>query len=171
MEDLIIENAVITNRNFEGRVEKPYNPNGIKNFSVMIDNETAHILEKDGWNVKFPKTKDPSDPETSGFLNVTVSYSSPRHIPKIIQVTYDTNNKPHKVPLNESTVVNIDSAEIQDINLVIHPREWEMNGKTGVKAYLKTMYFTLVKDPFEDKYGAPSFDDEEDDDDILPFEI
>ena len=124
MEDLIIENAVITNRNFEGRVEKPYNPNGIKNFSVMIDNETAHILEKDGWNVKFPKTKDPSDPETSGFLNVTVSYSSPRHIPKIIQVTYDANNKPHKVPLNESTVVNIDSAEIQDINLVIHPREW-----------------------------------------------
>jgi len=166
MEDLIIENATITNRNFEGREEKPYNPKGVRNFSVMLDNELAHILLNDGWNIKFPRTKDPNDPETSGFLSVSVSYTNPRHIPKIIQITYDADNKPHRVPLNEATIVNIDSAEIQDINLVIHPREWEVNGNTGVKAYLKTMYFTLVKDPFEDKYG--SFDADYDD---LPFEL
>lgn len=166
MEDLIIENATITNRNFEGREEKPYNPKGVRNFSVMLDNELAHILLNDGWNIKFPRAKDPNDPETPGFLSVSVSYTNPRHIPKIIQITYDADNKPHKVPLNEATIINIDSAEIQDINLVIHPREWEVNGNTGVKAYLKTMYFTLVKDPFEDKYG--SFDADYDE---LPFEL
>ena len=167
MEDLIIENAAITNRNFEGREEKPYNPKGVRNFTVILDNQTAHVLLNDNWNVKFPKGKDPDDPETSGFLPISVSYSNPRYIPKIIQVTYDANGKPKKTPLNESTIVNIDSAEIQDINLVIHPRIWEVNGASGVKAFLKTMYFTLVKDPFEDKYGSfePDYEDE------LPFSL
>lgn len=167
MEDLIIENAIITNRNFEGREEKPFNAKGVRNFSVILENELAHALLEDGWNIKFPKTKDPNDPETSGFLSVSVSYTNPRHIPKIIQVTYDSNDKPHKIPLHESTIVNIDSAEIQDINLVIHPRQWDDNGRIRIKAYLKTMYFTLVKDPFEDKYGT--FESNFDDD--LPFSL
>lgn len=161
--NILIENAVILNRNFEGREEKPYNPKGRRNFSVRLNEELAHILLDDGWNVKLRESSDP-DEESIGYLSVSVSYNNPKFIPKIIQITHDDRGRAKKTPLNENTIANIDTSEIQDIKLEIRPYKWEVNGNHGVKAYLKTMYFTLVKDPFEDSYG--DFDG----DYSLPFE-
>ena len=167
--NLIIKNAVITRRNFEGREEKPYNNKGVRGFSVMLDNELAHILLGEGWNVKFKKGSDPDDPETPAFLSVAVSYENPRYIPKIVQVSYDADNNPRRTYFHENTVSNLDSADMIDIRLEIRPKAWENPNGHGIKAYLKTMYFTLVKDPFEDEYGI--FSDELGDDygDSVPF--
>ena len=147
--NIIIENARISQRNFEGREVKPYNAQGVRNFTVRLDGEFAHVLENDGWKVNV---KTNADGEEYGFLKVAVSYGSPRHVPKIVQITYDNNGRPRKTILNENTIGNIDSAEITDVKLEIRPRLWEVGGNSGIKAYLKTMYFTLVKDPFEDSY-------------------
>lgn len=170
MNNLIIKDAIITNRNFEGREIKPYNSKGIRNFSLVIDNELAHILINDGWNVRFRKDTDPSDPENPGYLTVTVSYTNPKYIPKIIQIVYDSEDKPKRIPLNENTIANIDSSEIKDIKVEVRPHKYDFDTKNGnmrgIKAYLQTMYFTLVKDPFEDEYGEFSSSE-----DILPFEL
>ena len=60
--------------------------------------------------------------------------------------------------MTEDTVSALDYAEIENVDIIINPYHWEVNGKTGVKAYVKTMYVTLVVDEFYDKYNKEDDD-------------
>ena len=163
-DNITIRDAVIINRNFEGRAEPPYNPAGQRNFTVRLPEEAALRLAQDGWNVKLRPSSDPDEGQV-GYLSVAVSFG--KYPPRIIQVI-EKNGKFEKIPLNETTVGNIDTAEIKDIKLEIRPYNWTgRDGKTGgVKAYLKTMYFTLVEDIFAADYDNPDWPADD-----LPFNI
>lgn len=156
-DNITIMNAVIINRNFEGRAEKPFNPQGKRNFTVAIeDDELANTLMSDGWNVK-PSKKNGEDPESPNryFLSVSVNFEG-KYPPRIIQVT-KVGGRFKKTPINEQTAALIDTAEIKNVNLEIAPNNWTMpDGKSGVRAYLKTMYYELVEDCFASLYEDES---------------
>lgn len=143
-----IENARIGFRNFEGR-EGPYNKMGQRSFAVFLDMDTAEKLHKDGWNVKFPKEHEGIDPEEDTrdpFINVTVAFENyPANVFLI------SNEVPTR--LGEDEVLMLDWAELENVDLVIRPYTWSVNGKSGIKAYLKAGYFTIVTDAFAAKYG------------------
>ena len=142
-DNISIENARIGFRNFSGK-EGKFNPAGRRNFCVFLDYEVGQQLERDGWNVRWLEPRDPHE-EKQPYLQVAVRFENIP--PKMIIVS----SKGMTV-LDQETVALLDWAEIETVDLIIRPYNWEANGKTGVKAYVKTMYVKIVEDEFESKW-------------------
>ena len=141
--DLIIEDAKLGFLNFAGKVG-PFNPSGKRSFAVFFDKEVGLGLEKDGWGISWTKPREDDD-EPKPFLRVAVSFDNIP--PKIVLI-----NPRSKIILDEKDVHMLDWVEIESVDLILNPYNWEFNGKTGVKAYLKSMYITKKEDAFEAKY-------------------
>ena len=142
--NIVIEGARIGFRNFSGK-EGKFNPAGRRNFCVFLEEDLARALEKDGWNVRWLQPRDEQEDE-QGYLQVAVSYENIP--PKIIMITSNG-----KTILDDESVSLLDWAEIAEIDLIIRPYNWEVNGKSGVKAYVKSMYISIVEDEFEKKWA------------------
>lgn len=142
-DNIRIEGARLGFRNFSGE-EGRFNPKGRRNFCVFLEEDIAKGMEKEGWNVKWLRPREEGD-KPQAYLQVKVVFG--KIPPKIVLVTGRG-----KTRLDEDTVNILDWAEIQNVDLVIRPYNWEVNGNTGVSAYIKTMYVTLREDEFESKY-------------------
>ena len=166
--NLLIENARLIFRNFAGE-ETQFNRKGNRNFGVIIDDpEEAEKLRNDGWNVKELKPRDDQE-EVRHWIPVSVNFDSFAP-PKIFMLTDRVRTE-----LDEDLVGELDHAILKNVDLTLRPYNWEVNGKTGVKAYLKNLYATIEEDALDKKYRdfsdmpeakAPIATDDYDD---LPF--
>ena len=143
LQPVVLEEHRILFRNFSGE-EGRFNAKGQRNFNVLLDPEEAEAMLKDGWNVKYLQPREEGDlPQAR--LEVSVHFG--RNPPRIILIT-----SRGKTPLDESMVSLLDWAEIVNVDMIVRPYEWEVSGRTGVKAYLKSIYVTIREDELEKKY-------------------
>ena len=154
----LFENCKIIFRNFSGE-QSQYNRAGDRNFCVVIeDKEVANRMMEDGWNIKHLAALDEGGDDTS-YLPVAVSFAY--QPPTIVLISSKGHTR-----LDESTINILDYAELETVDLIVNPYNWEVNGKTGVKAYVKSMYVTLREDALAKKYSTFDTNDPSDN---LPF--
>ena len=147
---LMMENAKILFRNFAGR-EGLYNSEGDRNFCLLLDDETGRQLAEDGWSVKTLKARDEED-EPQPYIQVSVKYRGRNgntvRPPTIVMIT-----SKGRTSLSEAECELLDWVEIKNVDLIIRPFQWAVNGKTGIKAYLKSIYITIQEDALQMKYA------------------
>lgn len=146
---VVMENVQIIFRNFEGK-EGQYNKAGTRTFAVLLDDDVAEAMLSDGWNIKRLKLReDEEDPNAvpAAYLSVEAAYDKGKP-PRVVMITSrgPTN-------LNEETIEQLDLVDIQNVDLIVAPYHWNVNGNQGVKAYLRSLYVTIEEDELERKYA------------------
>lgn len=117
--------------------------NDDRSFTIILEDPLYNALLEDGWPVRVTVPKR-DDQYPLNVLTVKVGFKVP---PKIIVIQGD-----RKMRIDESNIEMLNYAHIIDAKMVIRPREWEVGGKSGVKAYLKEMWVTVQEDEFEEMY-------------------
>ena len=150
---LVIENADIRWKNFTGR-ESKFNPAGKRTFALFLDPEDLDLIDDlvaDGWNVRKREFED-TDRPIEYYITIEVNFDY--YQPPIVKMIQGH----HGLVLDENTVGRLDSTLITKADVVIRPRHWEVNGKTGVKAYLHTLRAVVEEDYFADQDEDIIFD-------------
>lgn len=150
---VLLENVKITLKNFAGLPDK-FNPRGDRTFAVLLDDDIAADMERDGWLVKQFRQRDPDEPAQC-FIKVRVHFG--RKIPRVVMVT----SRGRTTLTDAEDLKLLDWADIRTVDLILRPNDWEMDGKSGRKAYLKSMFATIEEDALERKYSdIPEAEDE-----------
>lgn len=143
---IVMEGVKILFRNFAGK-EGRFNKEGDRNFVVLLDDKIADVLADDGWNIKHLMPRDPEEPlEKQAYLPVSVNFKG--RPPRVVMIT-----SRGRTDLNEDTVELLDWADVRNVDLIVRPYDWDVNGKQGRKAYLKSLFITIDEDELELKYA------------------
>lgn len=140
----MVEDARLIFRNFAGK-EGQYNREGDRNFAVILDPDTATQMIEDGWNVRSLEPREEGD-EPTPYIQVSVSFKN--RPPRIVMITSTTRTQ-----LDEAACEVLDYADVRVADLIARGYEWTVNGKTGVKAYLQSLFITIEEDALERKYA------------------
>lgn len=140
-----LEDINIAFRNFAGK-EDVYNRQGDRNFAILLDQETADSMIQDGWNVKYLRAREDGD-EPQPYIQVTVSYKN--RPPKICMVT-----SRGMTYLTEDEVEMLDWVDVETADCTLNPYDWNVNGKTGTRAYLQALYVKIEEDYLQAKWTA-----------------
>lgn len=161
IEEEFIEDARIVWANFTGRPTKS-NPNGgVIAFDVILDEETAARLKDIGWNVRWYENEQKPD---ASFWHLNIKIGFNYNPPQIHRICGD-----YCYELNEKTIGQLAKDQIQTMDITFTPYIYDVNGKTGVKAYLSEMAVVVRESPIAKKYGR-FFRNGEDDFD-QPFDV
>lgn len=141
----MIEDARIIFRNFSGK-EGQYNREGDRNFAVILPEDVADQMMQDGWNVRYLEPREEGDLPTP-YISVAVNFSN--RPPRVVLLTTTTRTQ-----LDEKSVEVLDWSDIKTADLIARGYDWTVNGKSGTKAYLQSLFVTIEEDALERKYAT-----------------
>lgn len=122
-----------------------------RSFNVLLDKASADKLALDGWSVKCKAPDEYHDVERC-FIEIIVKYRDRKgekvKPPKIVIIS----SKGQTV-ITEDTIDMVDDLNIKKVDLIARSYNWSVGEKSGISAYLQTMYATLDEDELDAKYA------------------
>jgi len=155
--DLIeIPNAhFIFRTNFRGEAG-PYNEEGERFFSVILEGDALKQAEEYGMLIKHTKGGNGYDPVA--YIKVNVGYKIKDPVAWLI-------NSRCKRVLTQDSIGILDHMQFTNVDMVVRPHPWHNGPASGVNAYLEEIYCTVKESSFAQKYydipedGAPRTDE------------
>lgn len=141
---LVLEDVRLIFRNFSGAISQ-YNAEGKRDFCVVLDAKKAAELKEQGWNIRTIEGRSEGDDPTY-YMNVAVSFD---HYPPTINLVTGENET---TLIAAEDVGMLDWAEVASASMTIRPYHWDVNGNSGIKAYLKSLFVRIVEDPLAAKF-------------------
>lgn len=141
----LVEDATLIFRNFSGK-EGPFNRDGDRNFAVILTEEAARNMARDGWNVRYLEAREEGD-EDQPYITCAVSFKN--YPPRVVMLTSRARTN-----LSEDSIEVLDWANIQTADLICRGYEWTVGDKSGIKAYVKSLFVTIEEDYLERKYAV-----------------
>lgn len=133
-------------RNFSGE-RRGFNKAGERNFAVALDRSKADKMAQDGWNVKFPESREEGD-DRDPFLKVKVSYAGFAP-PKVIVTTSEKDQS-----WGEDNINLLDSCKILSADMYVNPFHYKNDdGTSGISAYLNELYVTIEENYLSQKHA------------------
>ena len=161
IQNLTLEGVRIVFRNFSG-AEGKYNRKGARNFCILLPTDLAEDMAKVGWNVRWLEPRNEEE-EPQAYIEAAVNFGG--RPPRVVMITSRGKTK-----LGEDEVGILDWADITNVDVILRPYQWDVNGKTGGKAYVQSLFVTIQEDELEMKYidvpdsASAGFDYEPDED-------
>jgi hypothetical protein len=163
--EITLEGVKMIWKNFAGE-KKLFNESGKRNFAIPLDEDLALELRQVGWNVKDNQKKvDRGEADELLYhLPVTVKMDGKRP-PRIFMIAkkWSAAEKREivtRTQLDDVTVMLLDYAELDNVDVTIRPFNYDVNGSQGVAAYLKLLFAELHQDDLEKKYAHIPIEDE-----------
>lgn len=152
---LVLEDREIIFPNFSGTANM-YNREGRRSFNVILKEEEVQDLLEAGWNVKRTKPREGGDLGTPR-LEVRANFESALP-PRVTVISHTTDAEGQmselgRTRLTADTVNTLDWADIVSADMTVNPYHWDLNGKSGITAYLQTLVVHVLLDPIEAKYA------------------
>lgn len=148
---ITLQDVRIIWRNFSGGPER-FNPAGGKrNFTIVLDDETAERLIRDGWNVKQMNPRDGDEEPPPYFLKVSISFPRPDSKAKPPTMILITSGG--RKAYDEESIEIFDIVEIETADVKIRPWDWNINGNSGRAAYMNAIYIKAYEDELARKWS------------------
>lgn len=145
--NLILEDRMITYKNFRG-LPDTFNPHGgRRNFAVILEVDEGERMIPDGWNIRFREPREEGDPAIAT-LKVNVKYGGKGRPPRVVMIT-----SRNKTELDESLVGALDWADVVKADMELRAYHYDVGGRQGISAYLVALWITVNEDKLEAKYA------------------
>lgn len=128
---------------FDGR-EDTFNSEGEHNFMIIVPEDEALEMQKEGWNIKVMEGREEGDPPEY-LLKVKISYRFEAPMVYIIKGT-------RRFRADQSDLIDIKRSTCEQIDVIVSPRPWVQGRESGVSAYVKEMYVKISESRFAAKY-------------------
>ena len=90
-------------------------------------------------------SREEGEPDTP-YIQVAVNFKN--RPPRVVMITSTARTN-----LGEDSIEVLDWAEFATVDLICRGYEWDVNGKSGTKAYLQSLFVTIEEDALERKYA------------------
>lgn len=141
-----IQNTQLVLKNFSGEKGRYFNSTGNPEFAVVIPPELAEMMSADGWNVKQFKAKPEDTKDPDFFIKVKIGVNG--RPPRMVMITSAGRKD---ISVEDCQV--FDYVRISNVDLTLSPYDYEFQGKTGISAYLNSLFVTVEEDELDRKYA------------------
>lgn len=130
--------------NFDGREDR-FGGNG-HYFVMILPEETARELEKDGWAIKeYPGREEGDEPEYTLKAIISFKYEPPK-------IYFIKRGRKFRVE-EERDLADITRAMTEQIDVVLTPSRWVQGQRSGITAYVREIYVKIRESRFAAEYA------------------